>query len=433
MPHPIKIDVLIVAAGNGARAGGDIPKQFVPLAGMPMLRRAIEIYQQHKAIRNIHVVIGKGQERFYQSIFHCHPRDGEAGPGDPRLSNPDALELENIGKRNRGSPGSACGSPEDDKLRVTIGGARRQDSVRLGLEAMAVDTPEFVLIADAARPFTSQKIIDDVVAALSPDKGILTAIPLADTLKHNLHDRLHTLPREHHWLAQTPQAFPFEKILYLHREMQMENFTDDVQLFETAGWPVLIVPGGTRNIKITTAEDFQMAAALLNMSNETRIGHGYDIHRFTTPAPAKAGGDHVWLGGVKIPHMRGVDAHSDGDVVLHALTDALLGTIGAGDIGQHFPPSDPQWKNASSDQFVLHAMKMLRDRGGVVVNADVTILSEAPKVGPHRAAMQSRIAELLGVDTTRVNIKATTTETLGAIGRGEGLAAEVVVLTQMFK
>jgi len=379
-----KIDVLIVAAGTGSRVGDNMPKQFLPLGGVPMLRRVMELYATHPAVQHIQVVIGAGQEKFYEQIFSPDPKPKKLLP-------------------------------------PVIGGARRQDSVRLGMYAMAVHGPNYILIADAARPFTTLKIIDDVVNALAPDTAVFAAIPLMDTLKHQRDGHTQTIPRENHWLTQTPQAFSFAKLLALHQELQHENFTDDVALFEAADLPIHIVPGSARNIKITTAEDFQLAEAILNSSADTRIGHGFDVHRFTI-------GDHVWLGGVRVPHDRGVEAHSDGDVILHALTDALLGSIGAGDIGQHFPPSDPQWKNASSDQFVQHAMDLLRARGGQVGNADITVLCEAPRIGPHRDAIRTRLAELLGVSVDRVNIKATTTEKLGALGRAEGLAAEAVVL-----
>jgi 2-C-methyl-D-erythritol 4-phosphate cytidylyltransferase/2-C-methyl-D-erythritol 2,4-cyclodiphosphate synthase len=371
------IDVLIVAAGTGARFGGDVPKQFLPLAGVPMLRRTVNVFASHPAVRNIQVVIGAGQEKFYD-----------------------------------------CDAP------FVTGGARRQDSVLAGLEALAKNAPDYVLIVDAARPFTTHQIIDGVIAALTPDAAVLTAIPVADTIKLASADHTKTLDRKDHYLAQTPQAFPFAKILALHRAMKTQDFTDDVALFEARGLPVHIAPGSARNFKITTAEDFQMAEALLQSHTETRIGHGFDVHRFRD-------GDHVWLGGIKIPHTHGVDAHSDGDVILHALTDALLGAIGAGDIGQHFPPTDAKWKNASSDQFVRHAVGLLHAAGGAVVNADVTVLCEAPKVGPHRDVIRARIAELLGADAARVNIKATTTEKLGALGRGEGLAAEAVVCIKL--
>ncbi|HRJ13200.1 MAG TPA: bifunctional 2-C-methyl-D-erythritol 4-phosphate cytidylyltransferase/2-C-methyl-D-erythritol 2,4-cyclodiphosphate synthase [Alphaproteobacteria bacterium] len=372
----MKINVLIVAAGAGLRVGSHVPKQFIPLAGKSMLQRTMENYRAHPAIRNIHVVIGAGQEKFCPEI-----------------------------------------------LTPITGGARRQDSVRLGLEAMAAGAPDYVLIVDAARPFTSAQIIGRVIENLS-EFALLTAIPLSDTIKHRGEDQIVTIDRTNIFSAQTPQAFPFAKILELHQKFQDKDFTDDVALFEHAGLPIQIIQGDTRNLKITTAEDFDMAEALLNAGGESRIGHGFDVHRFKD-------GDHIWLGGVKIPHSHGVDAHSDGDVILHALTDALLGTIGGGDIGQHFPPSDPKWKDAASDQFVSHAMQLLRTAGGSVVNADITLLAEAPRLGPHREKIQARIAALLNVDASRVNVKATTTEKLGFIGRSEGLAAEAVVMVRV--
>lgn len=384
MPKSSVIDVLIVAAGSGERIGTDMPKQFMPLAGKSMLRRTAEIFTQHPKIRRVHVVIGAGQNEFYHNTM---------GPVAAQVSPP------------------------------VTGGERRQDSVRLGLEAMAQDAPDYVLIVDAARPFTTHEVIERCIAQLG-DHAVLTAVPCTDTLKHQLEKQLITIDRNSVFYAQTPQAFPFNTILELHRRYQTQDVTDDMALFEKAELPIKIIQGDRRNFKITTAEDLIMAEAILNMNSETRIGHGYDVHRFRD-------GDHVWLGGIKISHSRGVDAHSDGDVILHALTDALLGTIGKGDIGQHFPPSDPKWKDAASDQFVLHAMQYLKEADGAVVNADITVLAEEPKIGPHRDAIRERIAGLLNTDIGRVNIKATTTEKLGFVGRSEGLAAEAVVMVRI--
>lgn len=381
----VMIDALIVAAGCGTRIGSDLPKQYQLLGGKAVLRRAVEIYHAHPGVRHVQVVIGAEHEKFYAAAM------GEL-----------AAELPT----------------------PVIGGRRRQDSVHAGLAAMTAEAPGYVLIADAARPFTSHALIDEAIAALANDTSVLVAAQLTDTLKLQDGTGMKTIARENHWLAQTPQGFPFEKILELHQAMKNQNFTDDIALFEAAGLPVRIVTGNAQNMKITTPEDFKMAEALLNVQTEMRVGHGIDVHRFMD-------GDHVWLGGVRVPHSRGVEAHSDGDVVLHALTDALLGAIGAGDIGQHFPPSDPKWRGASSDQFVRTAMDFLRERGGHVINADITVLCESPRIGPHRDAMRARVAELLGVDETRVNIKATTTEKLGALGRAEGLAAEAVIVIQI--
>jgi 2-C-methyl-D-erythritol 4-phosphate cytidylyltransferase/2-C-methyl-D-erythritol 2,4-cyclodiphosphate synthase len=265
--------------------------------------------------------------------------------------------------------------------------------------------------------------VDRTIAALG-DHAVLPSIPAADTLRQGDENHAVTLNRTTIFQAQTPQAFPFAQILKLHQDLQAMDFTDDVALFEHAGLKTHIIQGDKMNFKITDAEDFALAERMLTAASETRIGHGFDVHRFMD-------GDGVWLGGIKVPHTMGVEAHSDGDVILHALTDALLGTIGAGDIGQHFPPSDPQWRHAASDQFVRHAVALLTAAGGSVVNADITLLAEAPKIGPHREAIRSNIASLLGVEPTRVNIKATTTEKLGYIGRAEGLAAEAVVMVRI--
>ena len=376
----MKIDALIVAAGSGTRLGGTTPKQFLPLAGTPMIRRSYNVFANHAAIRQVQVVIGPGHENFYKQAF-C----------------------------------SLYALPP------IVGGERRQDSVRLGLEAMAADPPDFVLIADAARPFTPANLIDAIVEELG-EGAVLPASPCADTLKQKDEISLLTIERTKVFLAQTPQAFPFKTILSLHQQYASHDVTDDIAFYEMAGLPVKVIAAPRSNFKITTSEDFDMAEAILQSQSQNRVGHGFDIHRF-------AAGDHVWLGGIKIPHNMGVEAHSDGDVILHALTDAILGTIGAGDIGQHFPPSDPQWKDAPSSQFVAHAMNLLRGRGGSIVNADITLLAEAPRIGPYRDAICSHLAALLETET--VNIKATTTEKLGAIGRGEGLAAEAVVMVKI--
>ena len=310
-------------------------------------------------------------------------------------------------------------------LPAVFGGATRQVSVRLGLEALLAHAPDAVLIHDAARPFVDDDLITRVVRALQSAPGAIAAEPLADTLKRARRDGTveATVPREGFWRAQTPQGFHFSTILDAHRRAADEgrdDFTDDASLAEWVGAPVKLIAGSSRNIKLTTAEDILMADRLISGPAsavlEPRIGTGFDVHKFTE-------GDHVWLCGVRIPHEAALEGHSDADAPLHALTDALLGALGAGDIGQHFPPTDPQWRGARSRLFVEDAVRRVTAKGGRIVNVDITILCEAPRIGPFRSEMQAEVAGMLGVVLERVGIKATTTETLGFTGRREGLAA----------
>jgi 2-C-methyl-D-erythritol 4-phosphate cytidylyltransferase / 2-C-methyl-D-erythritol 2,4-cyclodiphosphate synthase len=379
---------LIVAAGRGLRAGsaaGSVPKQYLDLAGVPILRRTLEPFLAHAGVDAVTVVIHPADQSLYDAAM-----SGFGG-----------------------------------KLMASVaGGETRQDSVRLGLESLEANRHDTVLIHDAARPFVSADVISRVIVGLSRGPAVIAAIPVADTLKHADADGMvsATLPRDNVWRAQTPQAFRFRPILDAHRRANAEGvsgFSDDASLAEWAGMRVAIEMGSQANRKITTAEDIAMAARDLAPSAaqiETRVASGFDVHKFTD-------GGHVWLGGVKIPHSQRLDGHSDADVVLHALTDALLGTIGDGDIGQHFPPSDPQWRGAASHLFLADAARRVAARGGRIVNVDVTILAEAPKIGPHRAAMQAAIGAVLNLTADRIGIKATTTEGLGFTGRREGIAA----------
>jgi 2-C-methyl-D-erythritol 4-phosphate cytidylyltransferase/2-C-methyl-D-erythritol 2,4-cyclodiphosphate synthase len=382
---------LIVAAGRGSRAGRgagpDVPKQYAPLAGRPVLAHAIGAFAACPGIAAITVVIHPDDRDLYARSVPA---------GEPRLTPP------------------------------VPGGVTRQESVRLGLEALAAAAPDRVLIHDAARPLVTPDIVTRVLAALAGHDGAIAAEPLADTLKRDAGVGLigETLPRTGLWKAQTPQGFRFDAILAAHRRAAADDaapdFTDDAAIAEWAGLGVALVPGSVRNFKITTAEDMAMAAQLLTAgpapAYEPRTGTGFDVHAFTE-------GDHVWLAGVRIPHDRGLLGHSDADAPLHALTDALLGAIGDGDIGQHFPPSDPAWKGAPSRLFLEDAARRVAARGGRIANVDVTILCEAPRIGPHRDAMRAAIAAALGIDPGRVGVKATTTERLGFTGRKEGIAA----------
>lgn len=383
----MKIAALIVAAGRGTRAGGELPKQYATAGGAPVLQHTLLAFLSHEAISDVQVVI--------------HPDDS-------------ALYQECV-------PGGAA------KLWPPVnGGATRQASVQAGLEALSALKPDLVLIHDAARPFVSASTITDVVHALFANDGAIAAVPLADTLKRADGNGTiaATVERTGLWRAQTPQGFKFPLILKAHRAAAAEgkhDFTDDAAIAEWAGLPVALVEDSSENVKLTTAADIaaadrKLAPERTAPATEWRTGTGFDVHTFTD-------GDHVWLGGVKIPHTHKLEGHSDADVVLHALTDAVLGAIGEADIGQHFPPSDPQWKGAASKLFLAHAAKLARQGGWTVSNVDITVLAEAPKVGPHRMGMKAVIADALGITPDRVGIKATTMEGMGFVGRREGLAA----------
>jgi 2-C-methyl-D-erythritol 4-phosphate cytidylyltransferase/2-C-methyl-D-erythritol 2,4-cyclodiphosphate synthase len=375
---------LIVAAGQGLRAGGGLPKQFRQVAGKSVLRRSIDAFLNHPAIASVQVVISPDQRELYDACT--------AG-----LNLPEPVH----------------------------GGASRQESVFAGLAAIAGAKPTTVLIHDAARVLVAPDTITAVCAALEKHEAVLPAIPVADTLKHigTTHVR-GTLPREEMALAQTPQGFHFEKIMSAHQQAHGKAYTDDASIAEAAGMAVHVVPGTRSNFKLTTPEDFVIAEQMLWGRMSPRIGTGFDVHRFTD-------GDHVWLCGVKVPHSKGLEGHSDADVGLHALTDAILGAAALGDIGQHFPPSDMKWKGAASHVFLAHAAALLRERGGVLENVDVTVICEQPKVSPHREEMAKTIASILGVERERVSVKATTTEGLGFTGRKEGIAAQAVAMVRL--
>ena len=389
------IAAIVVAAGRGTRATPaespttrSAPKQYVAIGGEPVLTHTLRALLAHPRIAHALVVI--------------HPDDTDLySMAVARLT---------AGQKTRLLPPAA-------------GGATRQVSVANGLDALAAIKPAHVLIHDAARPFITQAVIDRLVAALQQTTGAIAAEPLADTLKRAGGDGriTETIDRSGLWRAQTPQGFAFAAIHNAHRRAQAAgriDFTDDAAIAEWAGLDVAVVRGEAANIKLTTAEDIAMAAHALDRAQlpDIRTGQGFDVHRFTN-------GDHVWIGGVRIAHTHALDGHSDADVALHALTDALLGAIGDGDIGQHFPPSDPQWRGAASHLFLADARRRVEARGARITNVDVTIMCEAPRIGPHRPAMQARIGEILGLPPDRVGVKATTTEQLGFTGRREGIAA----------
>jgi 2-C-methyl-D-erythritol 4-phosphate cytidylyltransferase/2-C-methyl-D-erythritol 2,4-cyclodiphosphate synthase len=374
---------LIVAAGHGVRAGEGLPKQYRSLAGVPVLRRSIQAFLSHPAIDEVQVVIGDEHRALY----------------------------------DQASEGLALPSP-------IIGGGSRQESVLRGLEGMTGTPPSLVLIHDAARPLIAAETIAAVVTALQTHDGALPVVAASDTLKRLRDNTIEaTVPREGLGLAQTPQGFHFAKILAAHRAVRATSFTDDAAIAEHAGMKVAAVTGSRLNMKLTTPEDFVIAEALLN-AGSVRTGQGFDVHRFGP-------GDHVWLCGVRVEHTHGLVGHSDADVGLHALTDALLGAAALGDIGQHFPPSDERWRGAASHIFLTHAARLIAERGGRIEHVDVTVICERPKVAPHREAMAARIANLLSLDRARVSVKATTTEGLGFTGRGEGIAAQAIATVRL--
>lgn len=363
---------LIVAAGQGLRAGQPLPKQFASWRGKPVVRHSVEALAQ-AGVAPILVAIPEGADDVAAAAL--------------------------------------AGLP----VSFITGGATRQQSVRLGLEALAIQAPELVLIHDAARPVLSQAVIDRLIAALEGQPGAIPVLPVVDSLTHAQGDLMGSpARREDLRRVQTPQAFRYSAILAAHRAWDGEPVAgDDAQVAQAAGLEIALVEGDEALHKLTFSSDF--AAAMPAM----RVGSGYDVHRL-------AEGEELWLCGVRIAHSHGLAGHSDADVALHALVDALLGAVGAGDIGQHFPPSDPQWRGASSDRFLTHAVKLVGEAGYSVANVDVTLICEAPKIGPHRGAMRTRLAELLGIDCAWVSVKATTTEQLGFTGRGEGIAAQAV-------
>lgn len=372
----MKTAAIIVAAGSGIRAGGSVPKQFAPLAGKPMLAHSYAAMTSHPDIDTVLVVIGEGQEAMLRAAL-----------GD---------------------------------VDFVVGGASRRESVANGLAALG--DAERVLIHDAARPFLPHAVIDRLLAELETVSGAIPGLPVADTL---VSASGVSVPRDGLTRVQTPQAFRGEAIRAAHAAWPVESeATDDAQMVRTLGLDVAVVEGSTMLEKITHPSDFAAAEARFGASMRVRTATGYDVHRF-------AEGEALWLGGVKIPHSRGLSGHSDADVVLHAITDALLGTIGAGDIGMHFPPSDPKWRGAASAQFLQHAASLVAAEGGVVDFVDVTIICEAPKVGPHREAIRASIASILGLRVSEVSVKATTTERLGFTGRGEGMAAQAVATVRV--
>jgi len=375
-----KVTALIVAAGSGSRMGGDVPKQYRVLGGKPVLAHAVDALASHPRIDAVRVVIGPGQEEMAEIA---------------------------LGRRDVG--------------RLIVGGAERADSVRAGLAAIGEG---IVLVHDAARPFCPPDVIDRLLDALDGHDGAVPVLALADTIATGCGKIDAMVDRSALLRVQTPQAFHVEDLLYAYDEAKRRAPTDESTVMVEAGLKVATVEGDPMLEKLTSSADFERAEAALAARLVSRTGMGFDVHAFAGPGP-------LMMGGIEIVHDRGLAGHSDADVVLHAITDALLGAAGLGDIGEHFPPSDPQWKGAASAIFLAHAADLIRTRGGIIDHVDCTVIAEAPKVGPHRAAMRSKVAEILALAESQVSIKATTTERLGFAGRSEGIAAQAVASVRM--
>ncbi len=375
------IAAVIVAAGTGARVGGDVPKQFRAIGGESLLRRSLSVFVEHPEVGLVQPVVRRDDLDLYRN---------------------QTVRL--------------------DVLPPVFGGATRQASVHAGLEAIAGRAPDIVLIHDAARPFASAGLISRAIAATKQTGAAIPALAVTDTVKTvDADGRVgKTIDRNTLRLVQTPQAFTFATLLDAHRRAQAQgrdDFTDDAALAEWTGLKVSTFAGEPGNIKITNEADFARAEMVaFSALGDVRIGTGIDVHAF-------GAGDHVILGGIRIAHDRSLTGHSDADVALHALVDAILGALADGDIGAHFPPSDPQWRGASSDKFLAFAIERVKARGGRIAHLDLTIVCEEPKIGPHRDALRGNIARLAGIDAGRVAVKATTSEKLGFTGRGEGIAA----------
>ncbi len=384
-----RIAALIVAAGRGVRAERAGPKQYAPVAGKPVLARSVEAFTGHRLIDTVVVVIHRDDEALYRQHVGDHEK----------------------------------------LLPPVFGGETRQVSVLAGLEKLALcqPVPDQVLIHDGARPFVSRDLITAVCSAITPDAGAIPVLAVSETVKRAEAEQIiETVSRSGLCLAQTPQGFAFAAILHAHRAAAADQteLTDDAAVAGRAGHAVCTVPGDRRNIKLTSPDDFRYAEAMAAQIMETWTGQGFDVH-------ALVPGDHIMLCGVKIPHTRGLKGHSDADAALHALTDALYGALGEGDIGHHFPPSDPNWQGADSALFLREAVARLQARGGRINNLDVTVICEAPRIGPHREAMRQAIATIAGIDARRVSVKGTTSERLGFAGRGEGVAALATATIQL--
>jgi 2-C-methyl-D-erythritol 4-phosphate cytidylyltransferase/2-C-methyl-D-erythritol 2,4-cyclodiphosphate synthase len=389
MSAAANLAILVVAAGRGTRVGGDQPKQYRPLLGIPLLTRTLSNLSSAAPDAHLRAVIHPDDRAAYSAAL------GQLPEGGAQWAEP------------------------------AIGGATRQQSVRNGLEALAaegISQEAIVLVHDAARPFLTSELVTRAVETARSHGAAVPGLPLTDTVKQVAPSgRIHGSPdRVSLRTVQTPQAFRFDVLLAAHRQAADAgeyDLTDDAAVVERAGHAVYVFEGERENIKLTTAEDFTRAEArLLGDLADVRCGQGFDVHAFGS-------GDHIWLGGLKVPHDRGLEGHSDADVLAHAITDAILGALADGDIGAHFPPSDPQWKGAASSVFLADAVKRVKRRGGLLAHVDATIICEHPKIGPHRDAIRQNLATVMGIAVSRVALKATTSERLGFTGRGEGIAA----------
>ena len=388
---------LIVAAGRGRRVGGYPPKQYRPLRGRAVLAHGVRRFAAHPGIDRVRVVIDPDDRPLYDEAMRAH-----------------------------------ADAPAGTLLAPIGGGESRQESVRLGLESLCDTAPDTVLIHDGARPLVSAAVIDGVLGALAAHDGAIPALAMSDSLLRAPHGGgvvAGTAPRDGLWRAQTPQGFRYRAILEAHRAARGARLSDDAAVAARAGLRVVLSGGAEDNLKITTEDDLARASRVLahraqGAACETRVGMGFDVHRFGP-------GDRVMLCGVAVPHERGVIGHSDGDVALHALVDALLGALAAGDIGTHFPPSDEAWRDADSARFVAHALDLLAQRKAVIGHVDLTLICQRPRIGPYREAMVARLAALLGLTPDRIGLKATTTEGLGFTGRGEGIAAQAVATIRL--
>lgn len=387
-----RVIALLVAAGKSERMRADLPKPYANLGDEALLKRAVKTFLSHPEINGVRVVIRREHHALYKKAI-------------------EGLTL----------------------FPCVVGGESRQESVRLGLESLAHRPPEIVLVHDAARPLVSPELIDRVLEGLKKSSAVVPALPVTDTLKRVDNDTIaETLDRKQVYAVQTPQGFHFAPLLEAHRKLQGKNLTDDAALMEKTGAKVTLVDGDPDNIKITTEKDIERMTSLLALDTETRTGIGYDVHALKpherdTPMNRQ----YVKICGIKIPFTHYLEGHSDADVGLHVLTDAMLGAMGEGDIGLHFPPDDRKWQGAESERFLLHAYELLKQHGGEIVHLDVTLICERPKISDHRAPMVHHIAQILKIEENRVSVKATTTEGLGFIGRGEGIAAQAVVTVRL--
>ena len=386
--EPLDCVALVVAAGRGERFGGDIPKQYINLNGITLLRRSLEVLISNHHIQNIKVVIHPDDIEFYN----------------------EATEGLNI-------------------LDPVFGADQRQESVRLGLQSFKQINPHYVLIHDAVRPFLTNDTIDALLTSLETQQlAVIPGLPVKDSLKRAKNNRIITsVDRTDMWQAQTPQGFNYKAIMEAHKSMIGLNLTDDAAVAEKNGISVEVIEGSSVNFKVTTPRDFERGKDYLNFGTKiksTRVGIGYDVHGFKS-------GKSLTLCGIKIPFNKSLKGHSDADVAMHALTDALLGTISAGDIGLIFPPTDPQWKNSSSKIFLEYARDEIKQLNGKIINVDLTIICEKPKINKFRDQMQKNIAKVLNISTKQVNIKATTTERLGFTGREEGIATQAIAGVQI--